>query len=51
MSIGMIRKRQREQQIIEEIIEESYKCPFCDKEYKTKKGLDNHIETKHERGE
>lgn len=49
MSIGMIRKRQREQE--QQIIEESYRCPFCDKEYKTKKGLDNHIETKHERGE
>lgn len=22
-------------------------CPFCDKEYKTEEGLENHIETKH----
>ena len=27
--------------------EDLYTCPVCGKEYKTKEGLDNHMETKH----
>lgn len=27
--------------------DELYTCPHCGKEYKTKEGLDSHIESKH----
>ena len=42
-----------EEQVVEEIVEEVnvFVCPHCDKEYKTKRGLDKHIETKHKDGE
>lgn len=40
-----------EEQVVEEIVEEVdvFVCPHCDKEYKTKRGLDKHIETKHDK--
>lgn len=43
-------KQQQEVEIIEEV-EELYICPICGKEYKTKKGLTKHLETKHKGGE
>lgn len=39
-----------EEQVIDEIVD-VFVCPHCDKEYKTKRGLDKHIETKHKDGE
>lgn len=49
MSIGMIRKRERErvaqQQL--ETKEETYICKECGKEYKTYRGLMAHLESKH----
>ena len=40
-----------EEQVVEEIVEEVdvFVCPHCDKEYKTKRGLDKHIATKHDK--
>lgn len=39
-----------EEQVIDEIVD-VFVCPHCNKEYKTKRGLDKHIETKHKDGE
>ena len=30
-----------------EVKEDVFVCPHCSREYKTKRGLDKHIETKH----
>jgi hypothetical protein len=51
MSIGMFRKRRQQELNKKQVKEEVYRCKFCDKEYKTEKGLMNHIETKHKDGE
>lgn len=54
-------KQQQEVEIIEEveIVEETKEveevklhiCPICNKEYKTKRGLEKHLESKHKGGE
>ena len=44
------KQQQEEVEIIEEV-EELHICPICGKEYKTKKGLTKHLETKHKGGE
>lgn len=36
---------------IEEVKEDVFVCPHCSREYKTKRGLDKHIATKHKDGE
>ena len=36
---------------IEEVEEDVFVCPHCSREYKTKRGLDKHIATKHKDGE
>lgn len=43
-------KQQQEVEIIEEV-EELHICPMCGKEYKTKRGLEKHLESKHKGGE
>ena len=56
------KQQQEEVEIIEEVeiveetkeveeVEELYICPICGKEYKTKRGLGKHLETKHKGGE
>lgn len=35
----------------EEVEKDVFVCPHCNKEYKTERGLKNHIETKHKDGE
>ena len=45
-----IEEKQQEVEIIEEV-EELHICPICGKEYKTKRGLGKHLETKHKGGE
>ena len=44
------KQQQEEVEIIEEV-EELHICPICGKEYKTKRGLGKHLETKHKGGE
>lgn len=44
------KQQQEEVEIIEEV-EELHICPICGKEYKTKRGLEKHLETKHKGGE
>ena len=34
---------------IEEVKEDVLVCPHCSREYKTKRGLDKHIATKHDK--
>lgn len=47
-----IEEKQQEVEIIEEVeVEELHICPMCGKEYKTKRGLEKHLETKHKGGE
>ena len=41
------RARKMREQKQKEQEQELFVCPHCDKEYKTQKGLDKHIETKH----
>ena len=53
MSIGMTRKREREaaeKAKMEEKVED-FTCPICGKEYKTEKGLNAHMTSKHKDGE
>ena len=45
----MLEEQKRKQQELEKQ-DEVFVCPHCDKEYKTQKGLDKHLE-KHEDGE
>lgn len=49
MSIGMIRKRERERMAQQQLEtkEETYVCEECGKEYKTYRGLVAHLESKH----
>lgn len=45
-------QQEEEVEIIEEVeVEELHICPICGKEYKTKRGLEKHLETKHKGGE
>lgn len=56
-----IKEREQEpvmEEVVEEVVEEKeevvkdvFVCPHCSREYKTKRGLDKHIETKHKDGE
>lgn len=59
-----LREQQQEEQVeiveevvekieepIEEVKEDVFVCPHCSREYKTKRGLDKHIATKHKDGE
>ena len=41
------RKQQEPIEVVEEV--DVFVCPHCDKEYKTKRGLDKHIATKHDK--
>ena len=40
------------EEVVEEVVEPTvFVCPYCDKKYKTERGLNNHIKAKHEDGE
>lgn len=48
MSIGMIRKRKRFQELLKKQEEQNeFVCKICNKTYKTENGLKKHMETKH----
>lgn len=48
MSIGMIRKRKRFQELLKQQEEQNeFVCEICNKTYKTENGLKKHMETKH----
>ena len=48
MSIGMIRKRKRLQELLKQQEEQNeFVCEICNKTYKTENGLKKHMETKH----
>lgn len=52
-AIKRIEEKQQEVEIIEEVeeVEELHICPMCGKKYKTKRGLEKHLESKHKGGE
>ena len=48
MSIGMIRKRKRFQELLKQKQKQNeFVCEICNKTYKTENGLKKHMETKH----
>lgn len=56
--MGMLMRRNRlkkEQELKQEVevkeVEQEFACPYCDKVYKTEKGLNAHIESKHQAGD